>query len=131
MQDTIKVIPLQIISIGVNKKIDYRTSFFRSDDMTVEDFKEDLIRIGHDNPELLVHKLEKVGLTKQELSIMKLRYIDGLFIKQIPEYVQAEERWVKKLHSRAIIKTLDGLYDEDLLELGVHHKFTLRTLYLH
>ena len=99
--------------------------------MTVEDFKEDLSRIGHSNPELLVHKLEKVGLNRQELSIMKLRYIDGLFIKQIPEHVQAEERWVKKLHARAIIKTLDGLYDEDLLELGVHHKFTLRTLYLH
>ena len=33
------------------------------------------------------------------------------------------------------IKFLDdkigGIYDEDLLELGVHHKFTLRTLYLH
>ena len=99
--------------------------------MTIEDFKEDLTRIGHDNPELLIHKLEQVGLNKQEFIVMKLRYIDGLFIKQIPEYVQAEERWVKKLHSRAIIKTLDGLYDEDLLELGVHHKFTLRTLYLH
>ena len=99
--------------------------------MTIEDFKEDLTRIGHDNPELLIHKLEKVGLNRQEFIVMKLRYIDGLFIKQIPEYVHAEERWVKKLHSRAIIKTLDGLYDEDLLELGVHHKFTLRTLYLH
>lgn len=99
--------------------------------MTVEDFKEDLREIGIKNPELLIHKLEKVGLTKQELSIMKLRYIDGLHIKQIPGNVQAEERWVKKLHARAIVKTLDGLYDEDLLELGVHHKFTLRTLYLH
>ena len=99
--------------------------------MTVEDFKQDLAKIGHNNPELLIHKLEQIGLTKQELSIMKLRYIDGLHIKQIPGNIQAEERWVKKLHARAIIKTLDGLYDEDLLELGVHHKFTLRTLYLH
>ncbi len=109
----------------------YRTSFFRSDDMTVEDFKDDLSRIGHNNPELLVKKLEQVGLNKQELIVMKLRYIDGLYIKQIPEFVNAEERWVKKLHARAIIKTLDGLYDEDLLEMGIHRKFTLRTLYLH
>lgn len=99
--------------------------------MTIKDFKDDLTRIGHENPELLVKKLEQVGLNKQEFIVMKLRYIDGLFIKQIPEHIQAEERWVKKLHYRAIIKTLDGLYDEDLLELGIHHKFTLRTLYLH
>jgi DNA-directed RNA polymerase specialized sigma subunit len=97
--------------------------------MTVADFKEDLSRIGRNNPELLVKKLEQVGLNKQELSIMKLRYIDGLFIKQIPEYVQAEERWVKKLHARAIIKTLDGLHEVDLVEMGIHHKATLRTLY--
>jgi hypothetical protein len=99
--------------------------------MTVEDFKEDLRGIGIKNPELLIQKLEQVGLTKQEFIVMKLRYIDGLLIKQIPDHMQAEERWVKKLHYRAIIKTLDGLYDNDLLEMGIHRKFTLRTLYLH
>ena len=52
--------------------------------MTVEDFKEDLSRIGHNNPELLVKKLEQVGLNKQELIVMKLRYVDNLLIKQIP-----------------------------------------------
>ena len=99
--------------------------------MTVEDFKEDLRVIGIKKPELLIQKLEQVGLTKQEFIVMKLRYIDGLLIKQIPDHMQAEERWVKKLHYRAIIKTLDGLYDNDLLEMGIHRKFTLRTLYLH
>ena len=97
--------------------------------MTIEDFKDDLARVGLKKPQLLLEKLEKVGLNKQELSVMKLRYIDGLFIKQIPEYVQAEERWVKKLHSRAIIKTLDALSVLDLFELGVPIKVTLRTLY--
>ena len=98
--------------------------------MAVEHFKDDLAWVGKTNPELLIKKLEQVGLNRQELIVMKLRYIDGLFIKQIPEYVQAEERWVKKLHSRAIIKTLDGLYEVDLVEMGIHHKATLRTLYL-
>jgi DNA-directed RNA polymerase specialized sigma subunit len=98
--------------------------------MTVEHFKEDLAGVGAKNPELLIKKLEQVGLTKQEFIVMKLRYIDGLFIKQIPEFMQAEERWVKKLHSRAIIKTLDGLCDADKVEMGIHRKFTLRTLYM-
>ena len=95
----------------------------------VERFKEGLRFAGANNPQLLISKLERIGLTKLELNIMKMRYIEGLLIKQIPEFVQAEERWVKKVHSRAIIKTLDGLTVLDLLELGIPIKVTLRTLY--
>ena len=95
----------------------------------VERFKEDLARVGKEYPQLLICKLSMVGLSSHEFNIMKLRYIDGLLIKQIPELLSVEERWVKKLHSRAIIKTLDGLHEVDLVEMGIHHKFTLRTLY--
>ena len=95
----------------------------------VERFKEGLRFAGANNPQLLISKLERIGLTRLELNIMKMRYIDGLLIKQIPELVQAEERWVKKVHSRAIIKTLDGFNLLDLFELGIPIKVTLRTLY--
>lgn len=95
----------------------------------VERFKDDLAFVGRHNPQLLIDKLEKVGLSNHEFNIMKLRYIDDLLIKQIPELLSVEERWVKKLHSRAIIKTLDALHEVDLVEMGIHHRFTLRTLY--
>lgn len=95
----------------------------------IERFKDDLAKVGRENPQLLIAKLEHVGLNRQELIVMKLRYVDGLYIKQIPEKLSVEERWAKKLHARAIIKTLDGLYEVDLVEMGIHHKATLRTLY--
>ena len=95
----------------------------------VEKFKEGLRIAGVNNPQLLVEKLERIGLTRLELNIMKMRYIDGLLIKQMPEMLQVEERWVKKVHSRAIIKTLDGFNILDLFELGIPIKVTLRTLY--
>ena len=95
----------------------------------IEKFKEGLRIAGANNPQLLVEKLERVGLTKLELNIMKMRYIDGLLIKQMPKMLQVEERWVKKVHSRAIIKTLDGFNLLDLFELGIPIKVTLKTLY--
>lgn len=95
----------------------------------VEKFKEGLRIAGVNNPQLLVEKLERIGLTRLELNIMKMRYIDGLLIKQMPEMLQVEERWVKKVHSRAIIKTLDGFNLLDLFELGIPIKVTLKTLY--
>ena len=95
----------------------------------VERFKDDLAKVGRENPQLLIAKLERVGLNRQELIVMKLRYVDGLYIKQIPEKMSVEERWAKKLHARAIIKTLDALSVLDLFELGVPIKVTLRTLY--
>ena len=95
----------------------------------VDRFKDDLRYAGETNPQLLIAKLEKIGLTKIEFNIMKMRYIDGLLIKQMPSALQVEERWVKKVHSRAIIKALDGFSVLDLFELGMPIKATSRTLY--
>lgn len=78
---------------------------------------------------LLEQKLYALDLSKLELLIMKLRYVDGLLIKQIPELSGVGERWVKKVHAQAIIKTLDGLTINDLLELGIPIKATPRTLF--
>lgn len=72
----------------------------------LENFKKSLLACR--NKELLEKKLEALELSKLELIIMKRRYIDGLFIKQIPEFSGVSERWVKKVHARAINKTLDG-----------------------
>jgi hypothetical protein len=47
----------------------------------------------------------------------------------MPDLLQIEDRWIKRVHSRAIIKALDGLSVADLLELGVHIEATPRTLY--
>lgn len=95
----------------------------------VERFKDDLMSAGREHPQLLIAKLEHVGLNKLELNIMKLRYVDGMLIKQIPDATNKSERWVKSVHSLAIIKTLDGLKVADLVELGMHHDTTSRALY--
>ena len=93
----------------------------------LENFKKSLLACR--NKELLEKKLEALELSKLELIIMKRRYIDGLFIKQIPEFSGVSERWVKKVHARAINKTLDGLKVADLLELGIPLKVTSRSLF--
>lgn len=93
----------------------------------LENFKNSLLACR--NKELLEKKLEALELSKLELIIMKRRYIDGLFIKQIPEFSGVSERWVKKVHARAINKTLDGLQAADLLELGIPLKVTSRSLF--
>jgi hypothetical protein len=95
----------------------------------IDKFKDDLRVAGLKNPQLFIKKLEQLGLSKLEFNIMKLRYIDGLLIKQMPDLLQIEDRWIKRVHSRAIIKALDGLSVADLLELGVHIEATPRTLY--
>lgn len=93
----------------------------------LENFKNSLLACR--NKELLEKKLEALELSKLELIIMKRRYIDGLLIKQIPEFSGVSERWVKKVHARAINKTLDGLQVADLLELGIPLKVTSRSLF--
>lgn len=93
----------------------------------LENFKKSLLACR--NKELLEKKLEALELSKLELIIMKRRYIDGLLIKQIPEFSGVSERWVKKVHARAINKTLDGLQVADLLELGIPLKVTSRSLF--
>ena len=95
----------------------------------VDKFKDDLRRAGERNPQLLLEKLGNIELTKLQLNIMKLRYIDGLLIKQIPDVVRVGERWVKSAHAEAIIKALDRLKVADLVELGIHYDITSRTLY--
>lgn len=93
----------------------------------LENFKKSLLACR--NKKLLEKKLEALELSKLELIIMKRRYIDGLYIKQIPEFSGVSERWVKKVHARAINKTLDGLQVADLLELGIPLKVTSRSLF--
>lgn len=95
----------------------------------VDKFKEDLRQAGERNPQLLLEKLSNIGLTKLQLNIMKLRYIDGLLIKQIPDVVNVGERWVKTAHAEAIIKALDQIKAPDLEELGIHYDITAKTLY--
>ena len=95
----------------------------------IDKFKDDLRIAGLKNPQLFIKKLEHIGLSRLEFNIMKLRYVDGLLIKQMPDLLQIEDRWIKRVHSRAIIKTLDGFSLADLLELGVPIATTPRTLY--
>jgi hypothetical protein len=96
----------------------------------VERFKDDLRSVGLQNPVLLTRKLERIGLNRLELDIMKLRYIDGLLIKQMPDVLNCGERWIKSVHSVAIIKALDRLSVADLVEMGIHFNVTPKTLYL-
>ena len=85
----------------------------------------ELRRLGKKSPELLYTKLEAVDLTDLEFLIMKLRYIDGLDFKLIPEkikqlYNQAEaysDSWVFKVHKKALKKTVDALKLADWLSL--------------
>lgn len=97
--------------------------------MGLENFKRDLRLAGKRAPQLLMQKFEKIGLSGLELAIMKLRYCDGLLIKQIPDLVSVGERWVKKVHMKATIKALDGFNALDLVELGIPIKATPKTLY--
>ncbi len=62
-------------------------------------------KLGKKNPELLLQKLEAVELTDLEFLIMRLRYIDGLVFKQIPDIAGVSERWVYKVHKKAAQKT--------------------------
>lgn len=74
----------------------------------------ELRRLGKKSPELLYTKLEAVDLTDLEFLIMKLRYIDGLDFKLIPEkikqlYNQAEpysDRHIFRCHKKATEKTV-------------------------
>lgn len=95
----------------------------------VERFKDDLRSVGLQNPVLLIRKLENIGLSRLEFSIMKLRYVDGLLIKQMPDVLNCGERWIKSVHSVAIIKALDRLSVADLVEMGIHFNITPKTLY--
>lgn len=92
-------------------------------------FKDDLRRAGRECPQLFIQKLEDIGLTELEIRIMKLRYCDGLLIKQISDLVSVGDRWVKKVHSKAIIRALDKLNALDLVELGIPIRTTTKTLY--
>lgn len=94
----------------------------------VDLFKEALRFAGVTKPELLTSKLEGIGLTELELSIIKKRYIDGLLIKQMPEFVCCGERWLKRVHAVAINKVYTRLSAKDLAELGIHLEFTSKPL---
>lgn len=96
----------------------------------VDRFKDDLRSVGLQNPLLLTRKLKHIGLSPLEFDIMKLRYIDGLLIKQMPDVLNCGERWIKSVHSVAIIKALDRLSVADLVEMGIHFEVTPKTLYM-
>lgn len=88
----------------------------------IKKFKEDLREAGRKHPQLLIQKFEKLRLSELELSIMKLRYVDGLLIKQIPYETGRGIQWVKKVHHKATLKILDGFDVADFLELDVSLK---------
>ena len=72
-------------------------------------FQDELRKLGKKNPQLLLKKLKKMDLTELELIILKSRYIDGLFFKQIPEVIGKSESWMYKEHKKAIKKIVDNL----------------------
>lgn len=96
----------------------------------LENFRAALRCAGQRQPELLMQKFENIGLNRLELTIMKLRYIDGLLIKQIAAQAVVGERWTKKVHLAATLKALDKIKASDLVELEVPLDVTARTLYL-
>ena len=71
--------------------------------------QDELRKLGKKNPQLLLKKLKKMDLTELELIILKSRYIDGLFFKQIPEVIGKSESWMYKEHKKAIKKIVDNL----------------------
>ena len=91
--------------------------------------KKDLRIAGMINPELLMHKLQRLGLSDLELEIIKFRYVDGLLIKQIAFNTGHCQAWIKKANQKVLKKLLDLLTTADLRELGVASEATLRTLY--
>lgn len=93
-------------------------------------FKYDLREAGKRRPELLKQKLEALNFSELEFSIMKLKYIDGLLMKQIAYNCSVSERWAKRVHAKAVLKSLDALSPADLIALGVHLDSTLRPLYM-
>lgn len=68
------------------------------------DIIAELRKLGKKNPQLLLEKLEKMELTSLEFIILKSRYIDRLFFKQIPEVIGKSESWMYKVHKQAIKK---------------------------
>lgn len=72
-------------------------------------FQEKLRKLGKKNPQLLLKKLKKMELTNLEFIILKLRYVDGLFFKQIPINAGISESWMFKVHKKAITKIVDNI----------------------
>lgn len=95
----------------------------------LKNFKDDLRTAGRKNPQLLINKFVALEFSELELSILKLRYIDGLLIKQIAYHTGHGEAWIKRVHRKATLKLLDNMTMADLLELGLSLKATLRPLY--
>jgi U3 small nucleolar RNA-associated protein 14 len=91
--------------------------------------KKDLRIAGIVNPELLMKKLQRLGLSNLELEIIKERYIDIKLIKEIAYNTGHCEAWIKKAHQKVLTRLLDLLNTADLRELGVASEATLRTLY--
>jgi DNA-directed RNA polymerase specialized sigma subunit len=73
------------------------------------DIIAELRKLGKKNPQLLLEKLEKMELTSLEFIILKSRYIDRLFFKQIPEVIGKSESWMYKVHKQAIKKIDDNI----------------------
>ena len=95
----------------------------------LKNFKDDLRTAGRKNPQLLINKFVALEFSELELSILKLRYIDGLLIKQIAYHTGYGEPWVKKVYRRATLKLLDRLKLADLLELNIDLQAPSRLLY--
>lgn len=81
-----------------------------------------LRKAGRQEPELLYAKLLNVDLSALELAIMKHRYVEGMYFKQIPDCqdVNVSENWVFKVHKSALDKTVKSFNLADLLRLFVN-----------
>ena len=68
-----------------------------------------LKKIGRERPETLIERLNSLGLSDTECEIVKLRYIDGLLFKQILDKVNIKERYMYRVHKKAITKAVDNI----------------------
>jgi len=74
-----------------------------------------LKRYGRRSPDKLLEKLRLLELSDKSIKIMKLRYVDKIPFKQIPELVGCEERWMFRLHNKAINKMINMIDPLDFL----------------
>lgn len=74
----------------------------------VADFIKELKKLGSKNQALFLKKMQDLELPKLEFEIMKYRYVDGLFFKQIYPLVGVEERSMYALHKNAINKAFNS-----------------------
>lgn len=80
------------------------------------ELKEELYRLGREEPEVLLNKMERAGLSEIEMKIVRLRYIECQGFKQIDYIINYSEDGRKKAHTRACNKIIKRFKVSDFLE---------------